>query len=117
MPLPTGASAREAQEKSGLDELQWPRFYTITLEVAKQFAGRSWAKTPGGDRETIRKRVNERLQEEKIPAVADDILRWRMQYALRDANKSASRPKPQAERATSADASRTSRPYDPVRDQ
>ncbi|KAF2028939.1 hypothetical protein EK21DRAFT_68666 [Setomelanomma holmii] len=86
------ASAKAAQTAAGYDNDQFDRFKVITAETAKQFVEKnpgatSWRSIGANVRERLRNEVNAAMAEEEIPNIAQDVFKWRMDQAIRNAVK------------------------------
>ncbi|ORY01898.1 hypothetical protein BCR34DRAFT_574547 [Clohesyomyces aquaticus] len=86
--LQRSANKDTAQNAAGHDQFQWDRFYTFTLQEArdvfKQDPTLSWTHVTAPEKRAIYERVNAKLRHEDIPEVSHDILTWRMSLVLKN---------------------------------
>jgi hypothetical protein len=101
MSVPLNASREKAQAAAGYNEIQWDRFKVCMLTyscliahaiqrftkvevlvLVEKSPDRKWKEVPADEAMEIKDRINSLLAKEKIPAVQDNVLKWRMTSCL-----------------------------------
>ncbi|KAH7135896.1 hypothetical protein B0J11DRAFT_519500 [Dendryphion nanum] len=87
--LPCNATAEEARNAAGQGLHAWGRFLLLTRAEArainKAHPTWTWVDVPPSQKKEVHERLNIKLQKEGVKEIGDDVLRWRMSQALRDA--------------------------------
>ncbi|KAF2245020.1 hypothetical protein BU26DRAFT_568995 [Trematosphaeria pertusa] len=114
--LPRNATAEEVRGTAGHNMIQSsPRKKALVL--AEKYV--SWVHVPANEQMRVHDRVNEKLADEEIPKVGEDMLRWRMGYCIRDRVRflRGSRHRaPARDREPATSGQSTVQPYDPIKD-
>ncbi|KAF2177536.1 hypothetical protein K469DRAFT_677134 [Zopfia rhizophila CBS 207.26] len=116
MYLPLDASSDEARRTAGLNGDQWGQFLKFTrfeaLNLIKRWT--NWISLPENEKQATLQRINEKLREEGIPQIQNEVLAWRMSPAMRRA-RAEQGPANQDAAPANQDAAPTQLPYDPVK--
>lgn len=57
------------------------------MKLVKENPEITWPRVPFDVKESIKTRINNRLKQEGIPEVEDDVLRWRMAGCIYDVQR------------------------------
>ncbi|KAH7067431.1 hypothetical protein BKA63DRAFT_607295 [Paraphoma chrysanthemicola] len=128
--LPRGATKEQAFSASGLSYFEWKKL----IEFAKDESdicvdahpGTQWRAYSASEQQNITNKINEKLDENGIKPVGEDIIAWKMHILVRDglAKKKNGKEKANGTGSTTSNrsgadkrASQSSiRPFDPIRD-